>query len=597
MENQNTERGAWTSKLGFILAAAGSAIGLGNIWRFPYITGENGGAVFLMVYLGFIFLIGLPVMITELIVGRRTERNPVGALAILNPASQWKLIGGLGVLTGFAILSFYSVIAGWTVGYIVKSIGWGLEAAGTPSELGNVFKGFISNPWLSISYLLIFIFMTALVVAGGVKGGIERWCKILMPVLLGLLVLMIIRAVTLPGASKGIAFYLKPDFSKITGEVMLKAMGQAFFSLSLGMGAMVTYGSYLSKKDNLATSGFAVCMFDTLIAVMAGMAIFPALAYLNAKPDAGPNLIFIVLPGIFAEMPGGTVLGPLFFLLLAIAALTSTVSLLEVVTAYFVDEKKWSRIKAVWIIGGSCFLFAILSALSQNIVPGLAKLPILGVSFMDLMETAFITYSLPIGALFLSIFVGWIWGIKPALEEITLGNPHFAGRSIISFFAGISEDRLERKTTPEFSSAALWGIIIRFIAPIAIFILIVQSLNIPENYLHLLLIISAILLDGFLIWLGTQLFAKPQSGIMRSFLPPVIRFLALIIFGPIFLLIPYLGIFLIAILAVVLNYFLIKPVFAIDTKKAILITLVVTAAEIVIGIVEYFIITWQIFAA
>lgn len=594
MENQTSERGIWSSKLGFILAAAGSAIGLGNIWRFPYITGQNGGAVFVLVYLGFVILLGLPIMLTELTVGRRTQRNPVGAFKALSPEGQWKLLGGLGVLTGFAILSFYSVIAGWTVGYIFKTIIWGIKGSVAPEQLDSIFVNFSKNPWSSIGYLVIFMTITVLVVAGGVKGGIEKWCKILMPVLFGLLVLMIIRAVTLPGADAGISFYLKPDFSKISGEVLLMSLGQAFFSLSLGMGAMVTYGSYLSKKDNLATSALAVCLSDTLIAVMAGMAIFPAVFALGAKPDAGPHLIFIILPNIFSKMPGGEFLGPLFFLLLAIAALTSTVSLLEVVTAYFIDEKGWSRVKAVWIIGGACLLLALLSALSKGIIPALSTLPLLNISFFDVMETAFLSYSLPIGAFFLSIFVGWKWGIKPAVEEIKQGNIHFAERSFLSFLSGTSKKDKTQTSHAKFTNAAIWGILVRFVAPIAIFILIVHSMNIPDNYPKLLFILGIIITAGILIWLSFQIFNKSRARFWKSFLPPIIRFLALIVLAPILVLVPYIGEPLAVLFALLLNYFLVKAIFEIEQGRCTIIFISVSTAEILIGLLLYFYFPWYL---
>ncbi|HSQ47322.1 MAG TPA: sodium-dependent transporter, partial [Lutibacter sp.] len=277
MSNLETSRGNWGSKLGFIVAAAGSAIGLGNIWRFPYVAGENGGAAFVLIYIIFVVLIGLPVMIAELAIGRNTVKNPVGAFKKLLPQSLWKAIGGLGVITGIGILSFYAVIAGFTVGYFIKIILGDFNAIESAAQSGQIFAAFTANPYISIGLLLVFIILTVLVVMGGVSAGIERWSKILMPLLFLLLIILAIYSITLEGATKGLSFYLKPDFSKITLTTFARALGQALFSLSLGMGTMITYGSYISKRDNLVTSAAYVCFFDTLIAILAGLVMFPAL--------------------------------------------------------------------------------------------------------------------------------------------------------------------------------------------------------------------------------------------------------------------------------------------------------------------------------
>ena len=318
------------------------------------------------------------------------------------------------MLTGVCIISYYTVMAGYTIGYIVKTI------------VGNetTFKSFTSNAWLSLPLFLLFSVLTVLVVQGGVKNGIERWAKILMPVLLFLLVILIIRSVTLEGAGRGLSFYFKPDFSKVTGKTLHAALGQAFFSLSLGMGAMITYGSYLSKKDNIVTSGCLVALFDTTIAVMAGLVIFPALFAMNMNPTEGPGLVFEVLPRIFPQMPGGNVIGAAFFLLLSIAALTSTISLLEVATAYLVDEKHWLRRKAVWIVAAVSFCLGLPSALSQGIVPALSNLPLPGGgSFLGFMDWLFGNVMLAVGAILISIFFGWVWKMKAAAKEIRKGYP------------------------------------------------------------------------------------------------------------------------------------------------------------------------------
>lgn len=554
MEQQVT-RGVWGSKIGFIMAAAGSAVGLGNIWRFPYMTGMNGGAAFVVIYLLFVFLLGLPIMLNELIVGRRTQRNPVGALESLAPTTSWNLVGGLGVLTGFGILAFYSVIAGWTLGYIVKSIEWGWFNPVEIDKIETVFNEFINSPGEVIIYLIIFMFLTMMVVYGGVKNGIERWNKILMPILVGVLILMIIRAVTLPGAMAGIAFYLKPDFSKINDRILIAALSQAFFSLSLGMGAMVTYGSYLSKKDNMINSAAIVCTFDTLIALLAGMAIFPAIFALGMTPTQGPHLVFVILPIIFMKMPAGAFIGPLFFMLLMIAALTSTVSLLEVVVAYFVDEKGWKRPKAVIIIGLSCTVFSVLAALSMGISPQLTHLPLINMGFFDVLDKTFSTYSLTIGALLLAIFVGWRWGLKSAIEEAKIGYASFSEKIIFRIFS------------QKITIASIWSVLLKYVAPIAIFILILDSLKPFEHYQIIGYFAAFLILESVILWAIIRWLSNKKTTVGQVVLTSVIRLLFLFILGPLFILIPYLGYFFAFIFAIILNYILITYLLKIPKTK------------------------------
>ncbi len=413
-------RGEWSSKIGFILAASGSAIGLGNIWRFPYIVGKNGGAAFVLIYLIIVVLIGLPYMLGELAVGRAAQRNPVGAIEAIRPKSAWKGVGYLGVLTGLGILSFYSVIAGWTVGYIFKMLS------------GNVsdFTAFIASPLQVILLTAFFILLTAGIVYGGVSGGIERWSKILMPMLFVLMLGLIVYANTLPGSSEGLKFYLMPDMSKIDGSVVLAALGQAFFSLSLGMGLMITYGSYVTKSDDLFSSAGYIVLFDSLIALMAGLIIFPALFANHQSPEVGAKLVFVVLPQLFAKMPGGAVWGALFFLLLSVAALTSTISLLEVPVAFMVDEKKIPRKKVVWAVALVTFALGVPSALSQGANPFLTNFGVIpqrlaDPDFLSQMSFVFGDFSLAFGALLLSIFIGWVWGAKNAANEIKQGSRTF----------------------------------------------------------------------------------------------------------------------------------------------------------------------------
>ena len=447
MSSLETSRGNWGSKIGFIVAAAGSAIGLGNIWRFPYVAGENGGAAFVLIYIIFIVLIGLPVMIAELSIGRNTEKNPVGAFKKLFPQSLWKIIGGIGVITGVGILSFYAVIAGYTIGYFVKIILGDFKQVVTAEQSGEIFSTFTANPYLSVGLFFLFILLTVLVVMGGVSTGIERWSKILMPILFFLLIVLAIRSVTLEGAGKGLSFYLKPDFSKISLTTFARALGQALFSLSLGMGTMITYGSYISKRDNLVTSATYVCFFDTLIAVLAGLVMFPALFAMGMDPAGGPGLVFVVLPSIFAKMPGGMIFGAGIFLLLAVAALTSTISLLEVPVAYFVDEKGWSRKRAVISMGIITFLIGIPSALAFGANHFLTTFIKENFGFLDFMNAVFGNYSLSIGAFFIAIFAGYKWGVHAVAKEIQQQDNIFYYRRV-------------------------WAFLIRFICPIAIFIIL-----------------------------------------------------------------------------------------------------------------------------
>lgn len=421
MGNATADREEWSSRLGFVLAAAGSAIGLGNIWRFPYLAGEGGGGAFVLIYLLCVVLIGMPYLFGELSLGRNSQRNPVGAIkSITGGGSAWILVGGFCVLAGFTILSYYSVVAGWAVGYAVKDV--------IAPTMG--FEAFAASPGLVIGLLAVFLLLTLLVVVGGIEQGIERWAKILLPVLFVLIIFVIIRAVTLEGATEGLTFYLVPDFSAVTTDLVVAALGQAFFTLSLGMGAMITYGSYLSKSEDIAMAGGYVVIFNTVIALMAGFMIFPAIFAMNMDPAAGPALVFVILPEVFAQMPLGGLISFTFFVLLSIAALTSSISLLEVVVSYFIDEKRWSRQKAVWIIGGIVFVMAIPSALSQGAVPAMSDMSYLfGESglfgqndFLGILDYLVGSAGLAFGAFFLSIFIGWIWGAEEAADELTQGS-------------------------------------------------------------------------------------------------------------------------------------------------------------------------------
>lgn len=411
MKKDLQQRESWTSRMGFILAAAGSAVGLGNIWRFPYIAGTNGGAAFLLVFLAAVILIGYPLMVTEMTLGRKTHRNPIGAFKSLAPNTPWWLVGALSVFTALAILSYYSVIAGWSLSYIFKAL------SGFSSEMafGEIFTQHISGIGIPILWHAIFMLITVVVISAGVVSGIQKAAKTLMPLLFILLLTLVFRSVTLEGAGEGLKFYLSPDFSQITPQSILDAIGQAFFTLSLGMGAIITYGSYLSDKENIGDNAAYVAIFDTLIAVMAGFAIFPALfALTNVAPDAGPGLTFITLPAVFAEMPLGSFFGFIFFLLLSIAALTSAISLLETGVAWVVDEKNIPRKKAAIILGIIVFLVGIPPVLGYSTWDGFS---FMGFDILDTYDWIANNIFLPLGGLLTSIFAGYVWKSQKVRDE------------------------------------------------------------------------------------------------------------------------------------------------------------------------------------
>ncbi len=419
-------RGEWSSQLGFVLAAAGSAVGLGNIWRFPYVAGASGGGAFVLIYLVCVVFIALPVMLLEISLGRSTQRNPVGAFLAIRPGTRWRYLGYLALLTGLGILSYYAVIAGKVVAYCV-SYAQTLIGGGAPIPS--------QSPLGTVAFFALFLVLTLTVVVGGVQRGIERWAKILMPLLLVTMCAVILRGLLLPGAIEGVRWFLMPDFAKVDGHVILSAMAQAFFSLSLGMGAMLTYGSYLSKRQDILHCGTWVVVFDTMIAIFAGLMIFPAVFALGHDPAAGPELIFQVLPRVFAEMAGGTLVALVFFFLLSVAALTSTVSLLEVVTAYFVDELEWPRSRAVWTVSGATLAVGVPSAMDMAGIEFFTSLHLIGVTgFFNLMDFVWGNLSLAFGSLMLCLFGIFVWGLGQAAAEIESTSVAFRGLSRLWIF-------------------------------------------------------------------------------------------------------------------------------------------------------------------
>jgi neurotransmitter:Na+ symporter, NSS family len=453
-------RGQWGSKFGFIMAAAGSAVGLGNIWRFPYVTGENGGGAFVFVYIICVLVVGLPLLYNETALGRLTGKNTVGAFRDTGANKFWQWTGAfLALSVSFFVLSYYGVIAGWTIGYIISEF----------TDFIKDFETFRSNALYVIPFFAVFMAITIYIVQAGVSGGIEKASKILMPILFVLIILVIIRSITLPGAMEGVKYYLTPDFSKIDGGTILAALGQAFFSLSIGWGIMITYGSYLPKDNNIVTSGLWVGTMDTLVALLGGLMIFPAVFAFGKDPAGGTTLVFQVLPEIFNSLPaGGNIVGALFFLLLCIAALTSSISMIEVPGSYLIDEKKWSRKKASWTIGILAFLVGIPSALSGGASDFFTNISLnffgtVKTGFLDIMDALFGSLFIVIVCLMTALYVGWVLKPKAVADEIGIGS---------SFF----NKKLVGGVTP----SQLWIFFIKYICPIVILLVLLATIGVID---------------------------------------------------------------------------------------------------------------------
>lgn len=452
MTSHRQSRAQFTSKFGLLAAAAGSAIGLGNIWKFPYITGVYGGAAFLFVYLAFITAIGLPVMLSELIIGRNSRRNAFGAFKKLAPRSPWMFVGSFGVAAAFLILSFYGVVAGWSIKYIVFSLTNHFHNS-TPQEIAESFNNFVADPLSPLLYQLIFMVLTGTIVIIGVQKGIERYSKILMPILVIIIIILDIRAVTLKGAGEGLHFLFNPDFSKLSFKGVLSALGHAFFSLSLGMGTLITYGSYVNKNNNLINTAIQVTVADTVVAILAGIAIFPAVFAFHIEPDQGVGLIFVTLPNVFKQMPGGHIFSVLFFILLTIAALTSAISILEVVVAYFTEELKIKRQVSTIFATALISLLGIICSLSLGIF---SDIEIANRNIFDFLDHISANILLPLGGMFIALFIGWVFGKYKVLREVAHGG------KLKGWFLQI------------------FMILVKFVAPIAIFIVFLQGLKILD---------------------------------------------------------------------------------------------------------------------
>ena len=413
------ERGSFGSKLGIVLATAGSAVGLGNVWRFPYMTGENGGAAFILIYMACILLLGIPGMLSEFIVGRHAQANAARAYDTLSGGKPWKLVGYLGILTSTIILGFYAVVAGWCLQYLFASVAG--QVNGDAEYVKNYFVTFSSDPLKPVLWGVGFVLITHLVVVRGVRSGIERASKLLMPVLLVLLVIIVIASCMLPGAMAGVEFLLKPDFSKLSSKVLLEALGQAFFSLSLGTACLCTYASYFSRETNLFHAAGQIALLDTLIAILAGLMIFPAAASVGVSPDSGPSLIFITLPNVFQQafssMPAvGYVISVMFYALLVFAALTSTISMHEIGTAFFTEELHLPRRKAAWVLTAVASVICLFCALSVGAYP---DLQLMGVQLMDFCDQLTANFMLPLGGMLTCLFVGWYIPRQVVHDEFT----------------------------------------------------------------------------------------------------------------------------------------------------------------------------------
>ena len=448
------ERGNFGSKIGAVLASAGSAVGLGNIWRFPYEAGNHGGAAFILIYLACVFVLGMPIMIAEFTVGRRSKASTGKAYSVLAPGTQWKWLGFLGVLSGLLILGYYSVVAGWTLEYILASVTNGFANKG-PEQFVDMVQSFSQDPVRPLVWMLAFLGFTHFIVVKGVKDGIEKSSKIFMPVLFVLIVVLAVCSISLPGASKGLEFLLKPDFSKVNADVFLGAMGQAFFSLSLGMGCLSTYASYFADDTKLGKSAMSVGVIDTFVAILAGLIIFPAAFSVGIQPDAGPSLIFITLPNVFQQAFGAvpflaTLFSLMFYILLALAALTSTISMHEVVTAYLNEQFGWKRSRAAYLVTGFCAITGVLSSLSL----GVWDTTFFNLSFFDLLDFATAKLMLPLGGLLVAVFVGWYLKRSISLGELT---------------------NYGKEKAPYFS---VYMFILRYVAPIAIGMIFINELGI-----------------------------------------------------------------------------------------------------------------------
>jgi len=443
--------GVWSSRWVFILAATGSAVGLGNIWKFPYITGENGGGAFVLIYLLCIAAIGIPIMMAEVLMGRRGRSTPINSLKNLcaeaNAHPAWQIVGWSGMLAGFLILSYYSVIAGWALSFIVDSLSGTFDGA-TAEAVGQNFSNLLASPLTLVFWHTLFILMTMMVVARGVRNGLEKAVRFLMPSLFILLLVMVGYAMSMGEFMRSVEFLFRPDFSKITANGVLIAMGHAFFTLSLGMGAIMIYGAYLPKGASIAKTSIIIALADTLVALLAGLAIFPIVFSNGLAPGAGPGLIFQTLPIAFGQMPGGIIFGALFFILLSFAAWTSAISLIEPAVTWLVENKNMSRDRACVVAGGITWLVGLGTVLSFNLG---SEVKLFDKTFFDLLDYLTANIMLPLGGLAMAIFVIWVMPKQAVVDELNIGQ------------------------RTGFKS---WFLLVKFVTPIAVIIVFLNAIGI-----------------------------------------------------------------------------------------------------------------------
>lgn len=444
------QREHWGSKLGFVLATAGSAIGLGSLWRFPYIAGQNGGGAFVLLYLISTFLIAIPVFIAELIMGRKAQKSAVlGFSNLSNQSEKWRLVGWFNILTSFLILSYYCVISGWTVNYTLMCLNNFTEGK-TPNQIREVFDTLYVSGDINLFWNFIFVLLSVGVVFGGIRKGIEYWSKILTPALFIILIALFIFATTLPGFGKAVEFLLYPDFSKLTSQGILDALGMSFFTLSVGIGIILTYGSYLKSSDDIPKTGITIGLISLLVSLFASLMIFPIIFTFGLNPEEGAGLVFKTLPVLFAQLPGTVVISTVFFILFVFTTLTSSISLLEVLVSNLMEVANWNRKKSVLISGASVFIMGIPSALagSGSLFAGWKEM--YGKDFLGTIDYLTGSWMMPLGGFLVAIFVGWTMGKKVIKEEFVLGTS-------LSFLLPV------------------WLILLRYVAPVAVLLVILQK--------------------------------------------------------------------------------------------------------------------------
>ncbi len=443
------KRDSFASSFGVLVAMAGSAVGLGNLWRFPYLVGTNGGAAFIIIYLAIVFVLAMPIMYSEFILGRRGQSNVYSAFKKMAPGTGWKVTGILAIVCCILIVSFYSVVGGWTIDYMVK--GMMFKFTSDSAALGDMFGQIVSSSWQPLLYMALFAGLSGAILLAGVKDGIEKYSKVLMPLLFLMVVVIAVRSVTLPGAGAGLDFLFKPDFSKVTANTFLDALGQAFFSLSVGFGIIFTYASYVNRGENVVKMSVQTAMADTLFAILAGVAIMPAVFSFGISPSQGPGLVFVTLPYVFAQIPFGGVLAILFFFVLFIAAITSSISLLEVIVAYVIEEFKWKRSVAVASVLALVIFLGAFCSLSQGV---LADVKIMGNNIFDSFDKFTANILIPLGALLIVLFAGWKMKKADFMDEITSGGEH--------------------KINPLYLKFIMFSV--RYLAPVVIAVIMVRSL-------------------------------------------------------------------------------------------------------------------------